>query len=145
MNAKFWKLYQLHDPFILAPPTDTSTWATTIKRRVASFLSGDWAPLLRDLACRNPGFRPPQPTSDDPKDIRALQANRLVMRNGDIGAAAAALRAPARPPPAAPGQITKPSGHSTPKSVTTRQLSLRLPIPRCKEVGTLKLTGKPKH
>ena len=106
-NAKFWKLYQLHDPFILAPPTDTSTWATTIKRRVASFLSGDWAPLLRDLACRNPGFRPPHPTSDDPKDVRALQANRLVMRNGDIGAAAAALRAPARPPPAAPGQITK--------------------------------------
>ena len=106
-NAKYWKLFQLHDPLILAPPTDSSTWTATICRRVALFLSGDWAPLLRDLACRNPGFRPPQPASDDPMDVQANIANRHVMRNGDIGAAAAALRAPLRAPAAAPGQITK--------------------------------------
>ena len=73
---------------------------------MALFLSDCWAPLLKDLACRNPAFRPPPPTSDDPKDILASRANRLVLRNLDVGAASAALRAPPRPAQAAPGQVT---------------------------------------
>jgi hypothetical protein len=112
---------------------------------VASFLSGDWAPLLRDLACRNPGFRPPQPFSDDPKDVRASQANRLVMRNGDIGAAAAALRAPARPPAAAPGQVTRTFRLLNPQVGEDAPVIPPATYSTTQGGGALKLTGEPKH
>ena len=54
----------------------------------------------------SPSYRPPGPTTEDPADSRARRADLHVTRNHDIGAAAAALKAPSCARPAAPGQIT---------------------------------------
>ena len=61
LNPKHWKLLLLYDALVLAPPTEPITFADSIRQRVARFLAGDWAPLIRDLQTVSSNYRPPWP------------------------------------------------------------------------------------
>ena len=75
---------------------------------MASFLSGDWAPLIAEMQFRNPSHSPGTvPLATEPEDTLAMRCQRIFTLTHDVGAAAAALRAPRHPKPAEPGKMTE--------------------------------------
>ena len=71
----YYLLLLLYDAMILAPfDHQKQSFAETIRERVASFLSGDWAPLLAEMQFRDPSHTPGTvPLATEPGDTLAMR------------------------------------------------------------------------
>jgi hypothetical protein len=83
----------MYDGMILAPfDHQKKTFAEVIRERVASFLTGNWGPLINEMRFRDPEHIPSTtPLATEPEDTLAMRCQRIFTRTHDIGAAAAAL------------------------------------------------------